>query len=164
MVFAHFHVPLRHVLREAHRQLDEVAKDGNGRDSLAVCVLTQSGPTREWVSQWETGTAAPVQTMIDAARDIDEKTSGRFFYAIREQYADVIAGNDDIKALFLAEYGRSEAGAGRARDDIGAHVDRLFVLAERHAAPDSPRIKEAPLVSMDGPLIARFLTRETRQA
>jgi CRISPR-associated protein Cmr2 len=166
LVFAHFHVPLRHVLRVAHRQLDEVAKDGNGRDSLAVCVLTQSGVTREWVSMWETDTATPVQTMIDAARDIDEKTSGRFFYAIREQYEEVIAGNvlgdDDIKSLLIAEYSRSEAGAGRARDDVGRHVDRLFMLAERHAARDSARIKEAPSVSMDGPLIARFLARETR--
>lgn len=168
LVFVHFHVPLRHVLREAHRQLDDVAKDGNGRDSLAVCVLTQSGVTREWVSTWETGTAAPVQTMIDAARDIDERTSGRFFYAIREQYEEMIADNvlgvDDIRSLLLAEYRRSEAGAGRARDDIGAHVDRLFVLAERHAAPNSPAMQEAPSVSMDGPLIARFLARETRQA
>jgi CRISPR-associated protein Cmr2 len=168
LVFAHFHVPLRHVLREAHRQLDEVAKDGNGRDSLAVCVLTQSGVTREWVSTWETGAAAPVQTMIDAGRDIDEKTSGRFFYAIREQYEEVIAGNvlgvDDIKSLLLAEYRRSQAGAGRARDDVGAHMDRLFVLAERHAAPGSPGMQEASSVSMDGPLIARFLARETRQA
>lgn len=168
LVFAHFHVPLRHVLREAHRQLDEVAKDGNGRDSLAVCVLTQSGVTRKWVSTWETGTAAPVKTMIDAARDIDEKTSGRFFYAVREQYAEVIAddvlGVDDIRSLLLAEYRRSEAGAGRACDDVGAHVDRLFVLAERHAAPNSPGIQEALSVSMDGPLIAWFLARETRQA
>jgi hypothetical protein len=105
--------------------------------------------------------------MIDTARDIDEKTSGRFFYAIREQYAEVLADNvlgaDDIRSLLLAECRRSEAGAGRAHDDIGAHVDRLFVLAERHAAPDSPGIKKAPSVSMDGPLIARFLARETRQ-
>src|SRR5579875_34432 len=168
LVFAHFHVPLRRVLREAHRQLDDVAKDGNGRDSLAVCVLTQGGVTREWVSTWQTDTAAPVKTMIDAARDIDEKTSGRFFYAVREQFEEVIAGNvlgdDDIKALLLAEYRRSEAGAGRAHDDVGAHMDRLFVLAERHAAPGSPGIKKAPSASMDGPLIARFLARETRHA
>ncbi len=168
LVFAHFRVPLRHVLREAHRQLDDVAKDGNGRDSLSVCVLTQSGVTREWVSTWETGSAAPVQTMIDAARDIDEKTSGRFFYATREQYAEVIADNvlgvDDIKSLLLAEYRRSEAGAGRAREDISAHVDRLFVLAERHTSRDRSEIQEMPSVSMDGPLIARFLARETRQA
>ncbi len=168
LVFAHFHVPLRHVLRAAHRQLDDVAKDGNGRDSLAVCVLTQSGVTREWVSTWEAGAASPVQAMMDVERDIDEKTSGRFFYAIREKYADVIAGNvlgaDDIKSLLLAEYRRSEAAGGRAPDDVGAHMDRLFVLAERHAARDSHRAQDALPVSMDGPLIARFLSRETRRA
>lgn len=168
LVFAHFHVPLRHVLREAHRQLDDVAKDGNGRDSLAVCVLTQSGVTREWVSKWETDTAAPVQTMIDAVRDIDEKTSGRFFYAIREQYAEVIAddvlGVDDIRSLLLTEYRRSDAGACQARDDAGAQMDRLFVLAKRNVAAEGVRAKGAPHISMDGPLIARFLARETRQA
>lgn len=168
LIFAHFHVPLRHVLREAHRRLDDVAKDGNGRDSLAVCVLTQSGVTREWVSTWETDIAAPVQTMIDTARDIDERTSSRFFYAVREQYAEVIAGNmlgaDDIKALLLAEYRRSYAGVGQTRDDASAHMERLFVLAKRNPAAEAEQIKEAPSVSMDGPLIARFLARETRPA
>lgn len=168
VVFAHFHVPLRHVLQEAHRQLDEVAKEGNGRGSLAVCVLTQSGVTREWVSTWGGEPASPPQMLIDAARDIDEKTSGRFFYAIREQYDEAISGNvldpDDIKRVLLAEYRRSEAGAGRMRDDVDRHMDRLFALAKRHATRDSPRAKEAPLVSMDGPLIARFLARQTRRA
>ncbi len=167
LVFAHFHVPLRHVLREAHRQLDDVAKDGNGRDSLTVCVLTQSGVTREWVSTWEMGAATPVQTMIDAASDIDEKTSGRFFYAIREQYDDVITGNvlglDEIKQILLAEYRRDDAGRTQTHD-AGDHIDRLFVLAKRHAVEGSPRAEKAPPVSMDGPLIARFLARERRQA
>ena len=166
LVFAHFHVPLRHVLREAHRQLDEVAKDGNGRDSLAACVLTQSGVTREWVSTWETETNTPVQTMIDAARDIDEMTSGRFFYALRDQYEKAIAGNifgeTDIKALLLAEYRRSSAGAGQTLDDASACVERLFVLAKRNPAAEARQIEVAPSVSMDGPLIARFLARETR--
>jgi CRISPR-associated protein Cmr2 len=167
VVFAHFHVPLRHVLHEAHRQLDEIAKDGNGRDSIAVCVLTQSGITREWVSAWGEDPASPPQTMANAAQEIDEKTSGRFFYAIHEQYGDVIEGNvlglKDIKDILLAEYRHSEAGAGQGRDVIGKHVDRLFTLAERHAGPGSRRAKEAPLASMDGPLMARFLARETRR-
>ncbi|HLI12406.1 MAG TPA: type III-B CRISPR-associated protein Cas10/Cmr2 [Alphaproteobacteria bacterium] len=166
LVFAHFHVPLRHVIREAHRQLNDVAKDGNGRDSLAICVLTQGGVTREWVSTWETSTVAPVQAMIDAARDIDEKTSSRFFYAIREQYAEVIAGNvlgvDDVKALLLAEYRRSDAGVGQTRDDASAHMERLFVLAKRNAAAEGDRARGAPSISMEGPLIARFLARERR--
>jgi CRISPR-associated protein Cmr2 len=168
VVFAHFHVPLRHVLREAHNQLDAVAKDGNGRDSLAVCVLSQSGVTRAWVSLWETTDAASSpQMMIDAAGDIEEQTSGRFFYAIREQYRDVISGNildpNDIRRVLLAEYRRSNTGTGLKREKAETQVHRLLILAQRHAAPDSPRGRNASLVSMDGPLIARFLARETKR-
>jgi CRISPR-associated protein Cmr2 len=41
IVLTHFHVPLRHVLHEARRHLEDVAKAENGRDSLALCVLSQ---------------------------------------------------------------------------------------------------------------------------
>ncbi len=52
VVFAHVRLPLNHVLGEAHRLLDDVAKDGNGRDSLAAAVLKPGGPYCEWVSTW----------------------------------------------------------------------------------------------------------------
>ena len=127
IVYAHFHVPLRHVLREAHRRLDDVAKDGNDRDSVALCVLTQTGVTREWASKWEAEGVSPPRLLIEAAQEIDEKTSGRFFYAMREQYEDVITGGvldpDDLRAVLLAEYRRSEPGAGQTNRDIAAHID-----------------------------------------
>ena len=167
VVFAHFHVPVRHALLEAHRLLDDVAKDGNGRDSLAVCVLAQSGVTREWASKWEVEGVSPPQVLVEAAEEIDAKTSGRFFYALREQYEDFVAGDvldpDDLKRILLAEYRRSEPGARQVNEDAPEHVERLFMLAERHAAPHGPRAVDAPLVSMNGPLIARFLARETRR-
>ena len=145
VVFAHFHVPLRHALVEAHRLLDDVAKDGNGRDSLAVCLLTQSGVTREWASQWKAGGVSPPRVLVEAAEEIDAKTSGRFFYALREHYEDVIAGgvldSDDLKRILLAEYRRSAPGAGQGREEALEHVERLFMLAERHAAPESPRAR-----------------------
>ena len=167
VVFAHFHVPVRHALLEAHRLLDDVAKEGNGRDSLAVCVLAQSGVTREWASKWEAEGVSPPQVLVEAAEEIDAKTSGRFFYALREQYEDFVAGDvldpDDLKRILLAEYRRSEPGARQVNEDAPEHVERLFMLAERHAAPHGPRAVDAPLVSMNGPLIARFLARETRR-
>jgi CRISPR-associated protein Cmr2 len=166
VVFAHFHVPLRHVLREAHRLLDDVAKDGNGRDSLALCLHTQSGVTREWASKWEADRVSPPQALIEAAREIDEKTSGRFFYELREHYEDVVAGgvldSNDLKRILLAEYRRSAPGAGQGREEALKHVERLFMLAERHSAPHGPPAADAPRFSMDGPLIARFLARERR--
>jgi CRISPR-associated protein Cmr2 len=167
IVFAHFHVPLRYVLDQAHRQLDDVAKESNGRDSVAICVLTQSGITREWVSTWDGKSASPPRVMAEEAGEIDEKTSGGFFYAVSEQFADIIKGDvlsaDDIRSVLLAEYRRSEASGGQAGDVIETHVNRLFTLAERHAGPQSRRAKDAPLMSMDGPLVARFLAREARR-
>ena len=52
VVFAHTRHPLSSVLKEAHRLLDEVAKDGNGRNSLAVSTIKPSGPYCQWVSAW----------------------------------------------------------------------------------------------------------------
>jgi CRISPR-associated protein Cmr2 len=171
IVFAHFHVPLRHVLREAHRLLDEVAKEENGRDSLAVCILTQGGVTREWVSTWGDGEPSPSQELMQSARELDERTSSRFFYAIDARYRDVLITDvlgtndkerkDNLRRILLAEYLRSGAAEGQSRDAAGEHIDRLLVLAQRHANKVGPQETKAPLVSMDGPLIARFLARQT---
>jgi len=56
VVFAHVRLPLGRVLREAHRLLDHVAKDQNGRDSLAAA-STASGPPPGSAPLW----AAPAR-------------------------------------------------------------------------------------------------------
>lgn len=52
VVFAQVRLPLMAVLGEAHHLLDDVAKDQNGRDSLAVAVLKRGGPNSLWTSTW----------------------------------------------------------------------------------------------------------------
>ena len=52
IVFAHVRSPLKPVIDEAHHLLDSVAKDRNGRNSLAVTVLKPSGPYCKWVTTW----------------------------------------------------------------------------------------------------------------
>ena len=52
IVFAHIRLPLRSVLSEATRLLDDEAKDGNDRDSLAVGVYKPGGLTSQWVTKW----------------------------------------------------------------------------------------------------------------
>jgi CRISPR-associated protein Cmr2 len=180
LVFAHFHVPLRHVLREAHRQLDDVAKDGNGCGSLAVCVLTQSGVTREWVSTWEDRDQrySPPLKLDIFARELDANTSSRFFYSFDARYRDIfksahdlVADENDLRKILRSEYsasGAAERRTGESDTDharrIENYIDQLLQLAKLHTRPDSPKAKESPPISMDGPLIARFLARETRQA
>lgn len=53
VVFAHVRLPLGAVLREAHRLLDDVAKDQNGRNSLAVAVLKRGGLNSLWTTTWQ---------------------------------------------------------------------------------------------------------------
>lgn len=52
LVFSHYHIPLSTVMREAHHILDEVAKDENGRASIAVSVLKNSGKYCQWTVTW----------------------------------------------------------------------------------------------------------------
>ena len=68
VVFAHVRLPLRSVLQEAHRLFDDVAKDGNGRNSLAAGVLKPGGRHAQWVGTWTRPTAngARAVTLIEA--------------------------------------------------------------------------------------------------
>lgn len=53
LVLADYRTPLRAVIHEAHRLLDEVAKEANGRSSLAAMVWKPSGKHLQWVSSWK---------------------------------------------------------------------------------------------------------------
>lgn len=50
--FAHMRMPLTFVLDDAHRLLDDVAKDKTGRDSLAIRVWKPGGLHLEWSQPW----------------------------------------------------------------------------------------------------------------
>ena len=53
VVFAHVKAPLSSVLRRAHRLLDDYAKDGNGRNSLAAAVFGRADERCRWVTCWQ---------------------------------------------------------------------------------------------------------------
>jgi len=52
IVFAHYGYPLRSLIREAHRLLDEVAKDATGRASLALSIYGSNGELARWAAPW----------------------------------------------------------------------------------------------------------------
>ena len=95
VVMAHVRLPLNYVLGEAHRLLDEVAKDGNGRNSLAASVLKPGGPYCQWVTTWtrpgpdDQGQGRAVDLLDGLVRRLDENTdepglSGALIYRIRD--------------------------------------------------------------------------------
>jgi len=52
VLFAHYKLPFSNMLKDAHRLLDEVAKDATGRDSLAIALHKGSGLTAQWSVPW----------------------------------------------------------------------------------------------------------------
>ena len=69
VVFAPVRHPLGAVIAEARRLLDDVAKDANGRDSLAAAVLKNSGTHCRWVTTWTRrgpdGESRPAADLLD---------------------------------------------------------------------------------------------------
>ena len=82
VLFAHARAPLSGALREVRRLLDDVAKDGNGRDSIAIGILKRGGLSAQWVSTWHRrrygdeqliDSVSAVQTL---ASHLDQKSGG----------------------------------------------------------------------------------------
>jgi CRISPR-associated protein Cmr2 len=72
VVFSQVRLPLMAVLGEAHLLLDDVAKDQNGRNSLAVAVLKRGGPNSLWTTTWRRpGGSAPGAGQLSATKQLD---------------------------------------------------------------------------------------------
>lgn len=100
--YVHMHVPLTKVLRDAHELLDQVAKDGCGRDAIAVRVWNPGGKALEWAQPWEIALDEKKKEVIigrlanDFAKKDEKNTSfsSSFLYKIRT-YFDLLHPRDD---------------------------------------------------------------------
>lgn len=143
IVYAHCKAPLRHVLSEAHRLLDEKAKDGVGRDALAVGVWQTHGMTRCWAAPWD----VPVPT----AEGYDKSSRSG------------IAGNPTRNVVAIVESLVEEQKSGRP--DVVRFSNRFFYrlrelldMYNGKLPPGSQHAAESPLVPL---LVAEYLaTRE----
>ena len=159
IVFAHYRCPLRDVLTCAHAQLDGMAKEGNGRNSLAVAVMLSGGINRRWVGSFEVAPGA-LEQLVGTA----EAFSASFLYHIQQRCGPMIdhtADRDDRRGILLAEYlkgkpPQSEDDRERAREAVG-----LLLRACVTERGDAATI-ETPRFQFDGALIARFVAESDR--
>lgn len=162
LVYAHYHTSLRAVMREAHRLLDEVAKDANGRDSLAASVLTGSGRTIEWVSGWaEKTTGEPVTRVLEGlSESFEEWFATRFFYNVRRRFGALsLAEGLDAQRLLVAEYQKSREDVvplAEAQD----RVERLLRVC-RVRGGDT---EEPGTLDLSGAMLVRFLATRGKGA
>ncbi|MDY6993164.1 MAG: type III-B CRISPR-associated protein Cas10/Cmr2, partial [Pseudomonadota bacterium] len=93
--FVHVRTPLTTVLQDAHKLLDEVAKDGRGRDAIAVRVWKRGGEMIEWAMPWEWALEngkLTLETLADEFKQDAENNhqtpfSNKFLFKIRERFA-----------------------------------------------------------------------------
>lgn len=183
VVFAQVQQPLGGVIAEAHRLLDEVAKEGNGRNSLAAGVLKPSGRHCQWVTTWTRGRAggdgSPALTLLDNLTGLirtvaaEPGLSTALIYRIRDtltrlcgwerwqpgDWGSLPAGLD-MRAFLRAEINRSLSATmdrDAAPSGAGEVADHVWnVLGPSRAPADADRA-EITEVGVDALLLARFL-------
>lgn len=147
--FAHIKTPLTKVLKDAHHLLDEVAKDGRGRDALAIRVWKPGGLQMEWAQPWEialnphTGKTylEEIAASFQNLKDDQQQFSSKFFYKIQErfdllnpiknkegQYEKSVLNRQQAIDLMAMEYLNSWGGSkGKNINDAKALVAKLLL-------------------------------------
>ncbi len=174
IIFAQYKIPLRAVLEKAHHYLDNVAKDQNGRDSLAITVIKPGGIAYDWVSCWHTG---PIDALEQVALDRRDYSSS-FFYNVQERYAPLFdtgdgeresdfpvefAGGTFMKAILTAEYKRQPGKGKLTPDEIETGV-RLVENIGKPLKHENGQVIPTQGYNFDGVLVARFMSEQGRWA
>ena len=190
VLFVHIRYRLGSAIRDAHRLLDDVAKDRNGRNSLAVGVLKPGGLNSQWVTTWHRRDQADgcpkssvelVQTLTDSFENeaSEPGMSSALLYRIRELLARLGGGGSwqpgswwtlpesiDLPVLLRAEIGHSLVV--RQGENDKERITRMANLVQRllrHApmSADGHRNETgegAIKVGIDALLLARFLAKD----
>lgn len=172
-MFSHYHIPLRSVMSEAHHILDDVAKDQNGRDSIAVSVLKPSGKYCQWTVTWDRLAYKEGKTRIDdlvsrVQEGPHKQFSKSFFYGMREDlailsgdqlskpgsYAKLVDGLDPCRFL-TAEYMKSRERKV-TKEEAEERINALLELSyESHKV----RGCDMRVISPDAAMLIKFLSQ-----
>lgn len=182
VVFAHVRLPLRSALDEARRLLDDVAKEENNRDSLAVGVLKRGGLHCQWTTTWRWGDRSAVARLsefVNALKGDDQAEVGFSASLLYRMHATLglLAGwpqwrpglwarvlpGLDIQAFLGAEIKRSFTARGvdvdAAPDQADALTAMLADLLPRRRREQGAKTTAVAghEVGVDVLLLARFL-------
>jgi CRISPR-associated protein Cmr2 len=179
VVLAHVRAPLSRTLAEAHRLLEEVAKEENGRDSLAVAVHKRGGPHCQWVTAWrrpgDVDSVEELEAIAAQLRGAGGDLSGARLHGLVEtlgllcqwparepgQWGALLEGLEPeafLAAELLRTLEHAPGGApADAQERARALARRLWALLPR--ARSEPPSVGAPLqVGLDALLLAHFLS------
>jgi CRISPR-associated protein Cmr2 len=183
IVYAHIKIPLGKVLSDAHRLLDDVAKDQCGRNSIAVRVWKPGGQHLQWAMPW-TRAVPNERVVIDSlARYFQQKEqetpfSNKFFFTIDELFGMLQSKSrqgktamkfavKDIVQLIAAEYLTSGVNVNRkpkltldeAKKLIGPLVRQCFFI-KRIVENGQETFSDPTELNADAMHLVRFLAQK----
>jgi len=112
--YAHMKLPLTMILKDAHKLLDDVAKDQTGRDALACRVWKPGGKQQTWAMPWNKAVHGDTVILADLAKKLGKDEDGepgyasKLLYHIRETL-EMLQGasqmsNDAVQNMLVADY------------------------------------------------------------
>lgn len=182
--FAHVKMPLGKVLHDAHDLLDNVAKDGAGRDAVAARVWKPGGMALEWAQPWEIALNGEALIVCQLARDFGRQSgdeavqlSNKFFHRIGEHFSFLNPSRlpdgkwakpvlDQNQAADLLAVGFFSSGNNRKALSLEEARARILPLLEQCRPvvrkPGQPRAEwsRSPCLNPDGALLVRFLAQK----
>lgn len=185
IVYAHYRLPLRWLLQQAHTLLDDVAKHQTGRASLAMAVHRTSGETARWAAPWAYLRTSAGTRLTPLIAQIQSKYLGKsLIYRLRERLGRMSADDtlgpgkwlsldglgkygdvDELLCrLFVAEIKTDREHAHGSSDDVDALAGQLLAVCRRVRCRDVDRgdAKDHVEFAFDGPLLAYFLATSGR--
>ena len=186
MEFAHIKTPLGRVLGDAHGLLDEVAKEGCGRDAIAVRVWKSGGCDLQWAQPWVVAlnedSQVVLQKLANEFEDRDGATpfSNGFFYKIRERFELInptdahptsVLGETQEVAILAADYISSGINADKSVKITMSEASELVAPLLEQCRPqqrttdeqgENPHFAVTRLrrLEADGALLVRFLAHK----
>ena len=187
VLFAHVKVSLGKVIEDVRDLLKRVAKDGCGRDALAVRTWNPGGSNLEWGLPWSEALDEAGNVVIQAlARSLRNNGAGgqdtyssRLLYKLRDRFAlfsplhdpetgrvfddePVLEDDADAMKLLMADYKRSSehAEAGEARNASEDDIKSLLAQCQPKRRTQYGRIEKSGGLDPDAALLARFLAQK----
>ncbi len=171
IVYAHYVIPLKTVIQEGHRLLDQVAKDTTGRDSLAVSVLNTGGVALTWSAPWSTfvtGDGTRIEDLIDTLsvqQDDKGEYNSTFFYNLRERFSVLaseekqVLSDEDTVDLLAVEYRRNHERVCSV-DEARERMRRLLGLCRRFRRVSGEVQMMEGSLDFTALILARFLAQK----
>lgn len=178
--YVHMNTALGVVVRDAHRLLDDIAKDRTGRDALACRVWKRGGPVLTWAQPWtaiDDGLlVSAVQLAFTDETDEPDRFSSKFFYKLKDIFKLINSENfhvssQDVKDLLVAEYLANREHSwpdGMSKQEIldisGKRVEQLLCLCleQRRTIRENGKtvVPSSGQYNAAGALLVRFLTQK----